>query len=230
MIPAMATIDPEQERSRLVETYSRQTDAKLEEVAAQGYELTDVARTALRSEMTKRGLSAPVVEYAPGDELEMRHRLTIRAFRDLPEALLAKGSLDSAGIDCALVDDNVVRMDWLWSNSMGGVKLQVDAEDVPAAEEILAQPIPEHFDVSGVGEYEQPRCPKCGSLDINFQGIGSCCLPERSSGAGSVPSQGMALPVVPRGVGRRWESWSARVIDLASHNLCESHPEYLRRD
>jgi hypothetical protein len=128
-----------------------------------------VARTALQTEITKRNLSALVVEYPPGDELEMRQRVTIRAFRDLPEALLAKGSLDSAGIDCALVDDNVVRMDWLWSNSMGGVKLQVDADDVPAAEEILTQPIPEHFDVSGLGEYEQPRCPKCGSLDVNFQ-------------------------------------------------------------
>ena len=50
----MATIDPEQVRSRLVETYSRQTDAELVEVAAQAYELTDVARTALRAELTKK--------------------------------------------------------------------------------------------------------------------------------------------------------------------------------
>ena len=95
--------------------------------------------------------------------------VTIRTFRDLPEALLAKGSLDSAGMKCALVDDNVVRMDWFWSNAMGGVKVLVNREDITAAEEILAQPIPEHFDVSGIGEFEQPRCPKCGSLDVNFQ-------------------------------------------------------------
>ena len=68
----MSRIDPQQERARLVETYSRQTDAELVEVAAQAYELTDVARTALRAELTKRGLSAPAVEYPPGDELEMR--------------------------------------------------------------------------------------------------------------------------------------------------------------
>ena len=42
----------------------------------------------------------------------MRKQVTIRAFRDLPEALLAKGSLESAGIDCFLVDDNMVRLDW----------------------------------------------------------------------------------------------------------------------
>jgi hypothetical protein len=97
--------------------------------------------------------------------------VTIRKFRDLPEALLARGSLDSAGIACTLVDENVVRLDWFWSNLMGGVKLQVGAEDVPAAEEILTQPIPEHFVVSGIGDYEQPRCPKCGSLDVNFREI-----------------------------------------------------------
>src|SRR5271169_1994853 len=167
----MAKIDPEQERSRLVETYSRQTDAELEEVAAQAYELTDLARTTLRAELTKRGMNAPVVEYPPGDELEMRQRVTIRAFRDLPEALFAKGSLESAGIECALLDDNMVRLDWFISNLLGGVKLQVRPEDAAVAEEILSQPIPENFEVPGIGDYEQPRCPKCQSLEVNFQEV-----------------------------------------------------------
>ena len=42
-------------------------------------------------------------------------------------------------------------------------------------------PFRNDFDVSGVGEYEQPRCPKCRSLDINFQELDPACLPERSS-------------------------------------------------
>jgi len=162
-------IDPRQERARLAELYSSQTDSELEQAAAQAYELTDAARSVLRAEMAKRGLTAPVLEYPPGDEVELRQRVTIREFRDLPAALLAKGGLDSAGIDCALVDDNVVRLDWLWSNAMRGVKLQVDGEDAPEAEEILGQPIPEHLEVPGVGEYQQPHCPSCGSLDVNFQ-------------------------------------------------------------
>jgi hypothetical protein len=191
----MTKIDPEQERQRLAEFYAGQMDGELEQVAGQAYELTDLAREALRAELAKRGLRIDLVEQAPapppvaatprpgdpppeppvealpdGDgELELRNRVAIRQFRDLPEALLAKGSLDSSGIECALVDDNVVRLDWFWSNLMGGVKLVVDREDLVAAEEVLSQPIPEHFDVSGVGEYEQPRCPKCSSLDINFQ-------------------------------------------------------------
>ena len=191
----MTIVDPEQEKRRVAEFYAGQMDGELEKVAAEAYELTEIAREALRAELAKRGLNPRFVEQAPviakqesepkpGDpppvapaegfsvsdgEFEFRNRIAIRSFRDLPEALLAKGSLESAGIECALADDNIVRMDWLWSNSMGGVKLLVDAEDATAAEEILSQPIPEHLDVPGVGDFEQPRCPKCNSLDVNFR-------------------------------------------------------------
>jgi len=192
-------IDPDQERRRLEDHYSRQIDGRLEQVAAQAYELGDIARQVLLEELSRRGLSTeltevrpiqptiqkkqtkkPVVGPQPGDppppsvpegpidgELEFRPRRTIRKFRDLPEALLAKGSLVSAGIDCALVDDNIVRMDWFWSNLMGGVKLVVDANEAHAAEDLLNEAIPEHLDVSGIGDFEQPHCPRCGSLDVN---------------------------------------------------------------
>ena len=53
--------------------------------------------------------------------------VTLRQFRDLPEALLAKGSLESAGIQVYLVDDNMIRMDWFISNLLGGIKLNVRA-------------------------------------------------------------------------------------------------------
>jgi hypothetical protein len=191
----MARIDPEQERQRLIAFYAGQMDGELEKVATQGYELTDLARQALKEEIGRRGLSIQLVEDAPvivkkdlpptpGDpppptpptelatldgEFEQRNLVTIRKFRDLPEALLAKGSLESAGIDAVLTDDNVVRLDWFWSNLMGGIKLNVDSENAGVANSILDQPIPEDFDVAGIGEYEQPHCPKCHSLDVNFQ-------------------------------------------------------------
>lgn len=95
--------------------------------------------------------------------------VTIRQFRDLPEALLAKGSLESAGIVCSLWDDNLVRLDWFWSNLIGGIRLKVAPEDAEASDEILNLPIPEDLDVPGVGNYHQPRCPKCQSLDIAYR-------------------------------------------------------------
>lgn len=186
----MGIIDPEHERQRLAEFYSRQMDGELEKVATQAQELSDVARATLKAELIRRGLSIEPLERVPQPsqpppppiklpsaelpawldaERPLRELLTLRKFRDLPEALLAKGCLESAGIESCLVDDNMVRLDWFWSNLMGGIKLQVRKEDRDAATSILDQPIPEAFDVAGVGEYQQPHCPRCQSLDVTFQ-------------------------------------------------------------
>ena len=82
---------------------------------------------------------------------------------------MAKGSLESAGIEAYLVDDNMIRMDWFYSNLLGGIKLKVRTEDVEAANEILSQPIPETIEVEGVGSYQQPKCPECQSLDVSYR-------------------------------------------------------------
>jgi hypothetical protein len=60
-------------------------------------------------------------------------------------------------------------MDWLWSNLLGGIKLVVHPDDVDAALELLNQPIPEAILLDDGTVYEQPRCPNCQSLDINFE-------------------------------------------------------------
>jgi hypothetical protein len=62
-------------------------------------------------------------------------------------------------------------MDWFLSNFLGGVKLLVRPEDAVLAQQLLEQPIPESFDVEGVGDYQQPRCPSCHSLDVGFQEV-----------------------------------------------------------
>ena len=107
--------------------------------------------------------------YGQAESLVHVRLVTVRRFRDLPEALLAQAGLNSAGIECRLIDDNMVRLDWFMSNFVGGIKLQVKPEDIEAANAILNQPIPEDFEVDGIGEYSQPRCPKCQSLDTAFE-------------------------------------------------------------
>ncbi len=82
----------------------------------------------------------------PEDELNYRELVTIRKFRDLPEALLAQGRLESSGVESFLFDDNMVRMDWLISNLLGGVKLKVEEANVEIAEEILNQQVSDDFD------------------------------------------------------------------------------------
>jgi len=63
----------------------------------------------------------------------------------------------------------MIRMDWFISNLLGGIKLKVRPEDAEAAGEILNQPIPEMLDVEGVGNFEQPKCPRCQSLDVTYE-------------------------------------------------------------
>ena len=163
------TKTPDHERERIADCYARLSDGEVEKIAGEADELTDAAREALRTEIARRGLGLELTERPATEHPEFRQPVTLRKFRDLPEALLAKGSLESAGIECSLGDDNMVRLDWFYSNAIGGIKLLVRRDDVEAAEQVLAEPIPEHFEVSDVGDFEQPRCPKCGSLDVSFQ-------------------------------------------------------------
>jgi hypothetical protein len=160
---------PEQERERIAGVYLSMSDEELGNVAGQGFELGEVAQQALQAEIARRGLDIAIASLPGKDVYELNEIVTIRSFRDLPEALLAKGSLESAGIESYLVDDNIIRLDWFYSNLIGGIKLKVHPEDVEAANEILNQPIPESLGVEGVGSYEQPKCPKCQSLDVSYR-------------------------------------------------------------
>jgi hypothetical protein len=168
-------LDAHHERLRLAANYAGMTDGELQRLAHSAESLTEVAWDALEDEMDRRHLEFPDEERAddpeqePHQQLEMRELVTIRQFRDLPEALLAKGSLESSGIECFLADDNLVRLDWFISNFIGGIKLNVRPADVANAQKLLDEPILEGLYVHGIGLYEQPRCPNCQSLDINFQ-------------------------------------------------------------
>jgi len=148
--------------------YSQMSDGELLQIALQPWALSDAAWEALDDELHRRDLELPEPEPAPVAP-EKRNLILLRKFRDLPEALLAKGSLDSAGVESFLGDDNTIRVDWLWSNLLGGIKLLVDAENAETANEILNQPIPENFDIEGVEDYQQPHCPRCQSLDVSFE-------------------------------------------------------------
>jgi ribosomal protein S27E len=159
---------PEDERLRMAGVYSAMSDEELAQIAASGDELSAAAQEAFQAEIARRGLKLEIAPIRGEDILEFNETVTLRQFRDLPDALLAKGSLESAGIQAYLVDDNMIRMDWFISNLLGGIKLKVRREDAEAASEILNQPIPEMIEVEGVGNFEQPKCPRCQSLDVGY--------------------------------------------------------------
>ena len=152
-----------------MQLYGGMTEEELRKVADDAADLTDIARQVLQDEINHRGLPVALKESFGEDVVEKRNLISIRRFRDLPEALLAKGTVDSAGIECFLADDNMIRMDWFISNLLGGVKLLVNAEDAEDAVALLDQPTPESFEVDGLGDYQQPHCPKCRSMDVSFE-------------------------------------------------------------
>ncbi len=166
------------ERDRLAEHYGKLLDGELIKLCRQSDELTEEARSLLAEEVQRRGLDPNAelvdegsIEIAPEFEENLEDLVVLRKFRDFPEAMIAKGSLDSAGIECFLLDENMIRMDWFYSQLLGGLKLAVRPTDAEAAEQVLQQPIPEQFEVEGVGNFEQPRCPECTSIEVIFEGI-----------------------------------------------------------
>src|SRR5215471_4295343 len=83
---------------------------------------------------------------------------------------MARAKLEAEGIECFLADENIVRLNWFWSNAVGGMRLQLLAENTGVAMEVLSQDILVSFNAEEIGEeYIQPRCPKCESLNVRFE-------------------------------------------------------------
>ena len=138
---AVAGFGSRGERNRLAQHYAALADGELQQLASETESLTEEARAALALEMSRRNIptekKGEADDSVSGGRAELRDLLTIRQFRDLPEALLAKSVLESAGIECFLGDYNLIRMDWLWSNLLGGIKLRVRQEDALVASRLL---------------------------------------------------------------------------------------------
>jgi hypothetical protein len=64
--------------------------------------------------------------------------VTIAAFASPLEAHLARNCLAEAGIESFLMGEEAVAMAWMFSNAVGGVKLQVEAADEVKALAVLA--------------------------------------------------------------------------------------------
>jgi hypothetical protein len=169
--------------------YAQMSETELMELAHSYDSLQEAAQAALRAEFARRGLEPPLVE-EPG-EWEYRPLVTVRQYRDLSEALVGRSVLESAGIQAWIADENLVRMDWFYSNLVGGMRLQVDESNEAAAREILEQGAPETIEYGEKETYIQPTCPKCGSPEITL-GSGT------DGGRSLVALAMLAVPVPPR--------------------------------
>jgi len=188
-----AMADFEEKKNRAARYYETLTEEELRRLAHDAWSLTDAGKEALQAELVRRSLNF-VLAAAPPLDIPASKLIILRKFRDMPGALLAQSALESAGIESFLRDETTIRMDWLWSNALGGVKLCVKDEDAKAATQVLGQEIPERFTVEGVGDFEQPQCPQCQSLDISYQDL------DKSVAHSSVLGLGIPIPLSCR----RW--------------------------
>jgi hypothetical protein len=181
--------------------YRLMSEEELQHLLADWHSLVPEARSALAAEFASRGLQFAEPSPPEDDAPEFRDLTTIRRYRDLSEALVARAVVESAGIFCFLKDENLVRLDWQVSNFIGGIRLQVAAKDVEAAEAILSQPVPDVIDIPDQPEFEQPRCPRCTSTDIIW---------ERQGRKAALASLYLFSLPLPRGS----ESWTCNSCDL----------------
>ncbi len=87
--------------------------------------------------------------------------ITIAAYPTAYEAHLVRSQLAAFGIEARLADEHLVNANWLWSNAVGGVKVQVPESQVTEAEDILQSP--------PIADEDEPDalCPHCGGSDVH---------------------------------------------------------------
>lgn len=96
--------------------------------------------------------------------------VTISRYSMSYEAHIAKSRLDSEGIPAFIADEHTINMQWLYSNALGGVRLQVPEAYVEIARQVLEEDREQDLvEEQGV---DQEICPFCGSEDTEFHQIG----------------------------------------------------------
>jgi ribosomal protein L37AE/L43A len=97
--------------------------------------------------------------------MSMSELQTIAAYQYVAEAELLQSKLEAEGIDAYLENGNLIAMDWLMSNAVGGVKVQVAAKDVAAAQRIVAEVESSRRQRVTGGDATEPivfACENCG--------------------------------------------------------------------
>ena len=110
-----------------------------------------------------------------GEEL-----ITIANFSHPTEADPVVAWLESEGIECYVTNEHTITMNWLYSNAIGGVGVQVKAADVEQANEILqvisnpdpieGEPTPVESETDQRSDdASEIRCPQCGSENVYYE-------------------------------------------------------------
>jgi transposase-like protein len=89
--------------------------------------------------------------------------VTVKTFSSAWEADLAKTQLEACGIHAFILDSNTISVNWLFSNAIGGIKLQVFEDQATEAKEVLSNTAE---GLEGSISEDKIKCPQCGSEKV----------------------------------------------------------------
>lgn len=95
---------------------------------------------------------------------------TVATYNFPYQAHLARARLESMDIPAFVADEHTINMQWLYSDALGGVRLQVPAPFAEEARQILAEDWQQPL-IEQQGQ-EETLCPHCGSADTHYHQIG----------------------------------------------------------
>jgi DNA-directed RNA polymerase subunit M/transcription elongation factor TFIIS len=184
----MDNIDQAAEWQRLQELYRQMSEDELQVVADQAYDLTDIAREVLRTEITARGVEIALAErpeleeaeaeegdnpnpaeFNPDDyELWAAERVWDRA-----EAEKYKKIYDDAGVASYIGPDLVEKVEDYKGNYEQGVEIKVRYLDRNRAILAVRYAFRDEPPVTPEEEARETdyRCPKCNSDEIVFDSL-----------------------------------------------------------
>jgi hypothetical protein len=90
--------------------------------------------------------------------------ITVATFDRLEEADLLKCRLEGHDISAFIPDASTVQMNFFYAKPIGGVRVQVEEEDVEAANELLQEAD------ADAGSFTELTCPSCGSRQFVLNG------------------------------------------------------------
>jgi len=89
--------------------------------------------------------------------------ITFKTFDNAMDAHILKIKLESEGITCFLFDENIVSVNPLYSNLVGGIKLKINEEDVVLAKNIVLELEQTPYTTD---DEQVIACPECQSTRI----------------------------------------------------------------
>ncbi|MCL6415712.1 DUF2007 domain-containing protein [Aestuariirhabdus sp. Z084] len=93
--------------------------------------------------------------------------VTIARYSFPYEAQIARSRLQAQGVEAYVADEHTINMQWLYSDALGGVKVQVPAVDEVRARSILAEDLSIETEFEAFDSVPLPRqCNHCGSTRL----------------------------------------------------------------